>query len=526
MVDHPTPVAERRQLARPAQLAARAPAPPRRGARRRTHGAPAPSRTPCRPVRRPRRGSRARDRPAGSNSSGCHPRRYSSPAVAFWRQPTWWKVSSRRMHRLEPVHSRISSRRPSRIFVRQEGIRDRGPCRTDEVDRPAADHRGHGVGVGVATDAHDRLGGRLPHAHRPRALRALGVVARRAGVLRPPAHVDVDEVDERIDHPHELEHLVDLDPHELVAAVHGHPDRDRAVVPDGVAHALERLELETRAVGERAAVAVRAPVRVRREPLRHEIAVRAVDVDDVEADVARAARGGDEVVLHPADVLARHLLRERGVLPLRPDLARRDAVAARLAVERLRTAVVELDPGERPVRVHRLDDEPEGAHVGLLPDLARDRRRLVGVARHGGVVDVDAAPAALGLDAAERRVRARLAAAEARGVGHLVEPVGQRLGPDPHGIEQDRVPGVHGLPRSSGVRAVLPDCSVSQPFLAQPPREQKALRLLAPPAPPRPPRGLARRPGRQRLAPGRAGRTRAHRDLLPSWRLRRVGSPG
>ena len=58
--------------------------------------------------------------------------------------------------------------------------------------------------------------------------------------------------------------LVDLDADQLVAAVHRHPDRDRAVVADRVAHPLERLALEPCAVGERSAVAVGTPVGVRR----------------------------------------------------------------------------------------------------------------------------------------------------------------------------------------------------------------------------------------------------------------------
>ena len=45
---------------------------------------------------------------AGSNRSGCQPRRYSSPAVAFWVQPMWLPSSAFMTQMLQPMHSRIS----------------------------------------------------------------------------------------------------------------------------------------------------------------------------------------------------------------------------------------------------------------------------------------------------------------------------------------------------------------------------------------------------------------------------------
>src|SRR5437868_1566670 len=67
--------------------------------------------------------------------------------------------------------------------------------------------------------------------------------------------------------------------------------RDRALVADRLADELQRLEPESRAVLERAAVLVGPLVVVRRKELQRQEAVRAVDVDDVEAGVAGAARG-------------------------------------------------------------------------------------------------------------------------------------------------------------------------------------------------------------------------------------------
>ena len=88
---------------------------------------------------------------------------------------------------------------------------------------------------------------------------------------------------------HELEALVELDP-VRPARVDGEPRCDRAVVADGLAHELERLHPEARAVAQRPAVLVRPLVVEGREELQRQEAVRAVDVDDVEAGVARAPR--------------------------------------------------------------------------------------------------------------------------------------------------------------------------------------------------------------------------------------------
>ncbi len=58
---------------------------------------------------------------ARSNRSGCQPRRYSSPAVAFCVQPTLPPGSDFGMHTLQPMHSRMSARRPSSIFLGKNG---------------------------------------------------------------------------------------------------------------------------------------------------------------------------------------------------------------------------------------------------------------------------------------------------------------------------------------------------------------------------------------------------------------------
>jgi hypothetical protein len=59
---------------------------------------------------------------AGSNFSGCQPRRYSSPAHAFCVQMRGGPpISQREMQTLQPMHSRMSSSRPSSIFCGRNG---------------------------------------------------------------------------------------------------------------------------------------------------------------------------------------------------------------------------------------------------------------------------------------------------------------------------------------------------------------------------------------------------------------------
>ena len=55
------------------------------------------------------------------NFSGCHPRRHSSPAVAFCVQRTGTPSCQLAMQILQPMHSRISSLRPSLILVGKKG---------------------------------------------------------------------------------------------------------------------------------------------------------------------------------------------------------------------------------------------------------------------------------------------------------------------------------------------------------------------------------------------------------------------
>ena len=216
-------------------------------------------------------------------------------------------------------------------------------------------------------------------------------------------------------------------------------DGDRAVVSDRGADLLERLEPEARTVLQRAAVRIGALVVERREELQRQVAVAAVDVDDVEARVVRELRGANPVLAHPADVGELHRLGHDERVVVARQLGGPERRAARLAPVRVHASVRELDAGERAVLVGLVAHERQVAQVVLVPDPGRDDRPVVRIGRDERFLGVHGRPAALGFHAAEARLRAGLLGAEPRAVGHLVEAVPQRLRPDPDGLEKDVV---------------------------------------------------------------------------------------
>ena len=58
---------------------------------------------------------------AGGTFSLCQPRRHSSPTTGFWVQRMGTAKKSPVMHMLQPMHSRMSSLRPSSIFFGRKG---------------------------------------------------------------------------------------------------------------------------------------------------------------------------------------------------------------------------------------------------------------------------------------------------------------------------------------------------------------------------------------------------------------------
>ncbi len=233
-------------------------------------------------------------------------------------------------------------------LAREERVGDGRARGSDDVPDAARDDLGHPIRVGQARDADDRLRGRLAHVLRPLQLPPLREEARRARVLRPlgrGADRHVPEVDEVVGSPYEREPLVQVDA-ERAQRGDGDAGGDGALAADGLPRQLEQLEPEAGAVLEGAAVGVRPPVVERREELHGQVAVRAVDVDDVEPRLAGTARRGGPVSLDAPDVVALHRLRRHEQV-VAGQLGGRDRREPVLAARAVRARVVELDAGQR-----------------------------------------------------------------------------------------------------------------------------------------------------------------------------------
>ena len=349
----------------------------------------------------------------------------------------------------------------------QERIRDRRPRRADQIDGAASHQVGHPVGVGEPAHHHDRLLGRLAGTARPGHLVALVEEPRRARVepSRPPHRADhhVPQVDHRVGRADELEPLLDRHPGQL-QRVGGDPYRDRDIVADRLLDQLDRLEPEPRAVLEAAAVGVGAPVVHRRQELRGQVGVRPVHVDDVEPGAARPLRSRDPLPLRPPDVGELHRLWHHHAVQVAADLRRRQLRQPRLAALGVDAAVPQLDPGQRTVLVRPVGHHLKRPHVLVVPQPGRHVGRLVGLGADRAVLGADRGPAALRLHPAEGGLRPRLLDPEAGAVRYLVEPVAQRLRPDPDRLEQDVVAllAAHQSAASiSALRRCMYSCSSS-----------------------------------------------------------------
>ena len=251
---------------------------------------------------------------------------------------------------------------------------------------------------------------------------------------------EVDDVVAVLDEPHAV--LTHLDRGRSEQVVDGEARGDRAVVADRLADLDQRLAPEARPVLERAAVAVGASVVVRREELERQVRMGAVDVDDVEAGLARADRGVDVHLLDGVDVVLIHVAGKDVQLEVGRDLRWPTWRRAGLHARRMRAAVPQLDPGECAELVQAVAHRREVAHIALVPDPRRDPRGVVRLGVDRAILGAARTPAALGLHATVVRLHPRLLRAGADAMWHLVEAVLQRLRADPDRLEEDVVLGV------------------------------------------------------------------------------------
>ena len=222
------------------------------------------------------------------------------------------------------MHGRIRPTWPARAFATHSGVGEHAPADGDEVglarlERPLGE-------AGQADPSGD------DHRHVDELLHGLGEPEREALV---PARVldvapalpgrDRQVVDgrrllERVD---DLERVVERQPAGRVL-VGAEPDADGEVGPAAGADLLDDLDEEARPpLGRVAAVGVEAPVRLRREELRDEVAVRRVDLGAVDPRRGVVGGGAAERLDDLADVGVRHLARD-GRVARRGDRRRRE----------------------------------------------------------------------------------------------------------------------------------------------------------------------------------------------------------
>ena len=340
---------------------------------------------------------------------------------------------------LQPMHSRMSSMRPSSIFFGRKGSAMEGRAAPMKSMMPLADDAHHGVGRGIAAHPHHRLCRHRLDEGDIFLLEAFLRKARGLAVVRPVGDVDVPQVrhfGQRLDHVAAL----GLATNTLRAQqlVHRQAHGDRRLVAHRLARVLHHLAEEAQAVVEAAAIFV-VPVIVaaRQEVLQDRQVMAGIDVDDVEARIEGAPGGGTVDAAQLGDIGLVERARLHRIDPVMHQVGRCERNFAAEAVGHVMAAVDKLDGGEAAVLVHRVSHEGKGGNVAIVPQAA-----FVGGAHVGAVVDFhflgrNHRPAALGLHAAHARFGLREVIARAGAMRHLIKAVARRHRPDPHRLEQN-----------------------------------------------------------------------------------------
>ncbi len=216
------------------------------------------------------------------------------------------------------------------------------------------------------------------------------------------------------------------------------PAGDRGAAVHLLQRVLEDLAQQPRAVRDAAAVLVGAVVvAAREEVLDHGQPVARVHVHQVVAGPQRAVDALPVPAPQIVDVAAVHAPGLHGIGALHGEVRGAHRRLAAVQVGRDHPRVGQLDPGQRPVLVHPLDQPGVHRDVGVVPDPALDvRRDLAGVVELD-LLGADDGPAALRLDAPHLGVRGRVVMPHPVAVRHLEEPVPGRHRSQLHRLEQD-----------------------------------------------------------------------------------------
>ena len=359
--------------------------------------------------------------------------------------------SQRETQMLQPMHSRMSSYRPSSIFFGRNGSAMEGRAAPMMSHCPESIALRHHVRIGEPADVDDGL---LRDTLGVHGVLGLVVALEEPGgacVLPPVQGADVDvpvvhHVVHALDEPRTLfgrAHAQLAVAVGLVEGVDGKAHADGAVV-DGLAQHLHQLHREAAPVLERSAVLVGALVVERIEEVVGQGGESAEDGQQVEPGLACLQRAFDMVALHDADLLPRHAAGARHSLELVGDLRGSPARHPALGVQAEAAAVGQLDPGERAVLVDAVAHERQVPDVSAVDEPAAHPGRDVAVVGEEADFGEHRPPAAFRLHAAERRLHSGAIRSGPVAVRHLPEAVPESLGTYCNRLEQDVMASLSG----------------------------------------------------------------------------------
>ncbi len=346
---------------------------------------------------------------------------------------------------LQPMHSRMSSSRPSSIFTGRNGSAIDGRAAPIRSITPSRISRT--IVSGEVSQPMPTTGFDVSCFEAAEVLLRPGLMgeARGARVVGPEADHDVPDVGQLAD---EREQLLDLGPLDALLTeqlVDDEPARDGRAALALLERVLEHLAEQARAVLERPAVLVVAQVvAAGEEVLERRQPVRRVDVDEVVARAKRPLHRLPVASAEVADVLTAHRPRLHRLVGGDRQVRRAERRDPSVEVPFGHAVVHELDPGERAVRMHLLDEPLVRRDVGVVPEAALDVAADVRGGMDLDLLGADDGPAALRLDAAHDGMCGRVAVTHAVAVRHLEEAVTRRHRPELHRLEEDVIARVAG----------------------------------------------------------------------------------
>ena len=189
---------------------------------------------------------------------------------------------------LQPMHSRMSSSRPSSILRGRNGSAIEGRAAPMKSSTPLRMSADHAVRRGVPADADHRLARQRLDEGDERLLVALLFEACCRAVVLPTADIDIPEIGELSEHRDDFAALrLAGEASGADQLVYSKPDGDRAGVADCVFGILDQLAEKTSSVLKAAAVLVTSViVATRQEVHREGKVVAGIDVDEVKTGLA------------------------------------------------------------------------------------------------------------------------------------------------------------------------------------------------------------------------------------------------